>query len=145
MKSPIYNIQEEQVSNEKASTYGGILGADREIPKDRKSIVTDLALDTWISSHYGIKLDRIPSGRAGKIPYRLLQRMKKTYEEKLSSFDHEPQYTQKANDDSDSGSYHNVKGETDYRLHPPKTYRHVTYPVNSNEKSLVDHHIDELK
>ena len=34
-------------------TYGGILGSDREIASDRKAIVTDVALDTWVAAHYG--------------------------------------------------------------------------------------------
>jgi len=45
---------------EPPSDFGGILGKDREIVDDRKLIMTDLALDTWIGAHYGISLDNIP-------------------------------------------------------------------------------------
>ena len=49
-------------------TYGGILGSDREIASDRKAIVTDVALDTWVAAHYGFGLDRIPRARPNNMP-----------------------------------------------------------------------------
>ena len=123
------------------TTYGGILGEDRNIPKDRKLIVTDLAIDTWVSSHYGIKLDKIPSGRAGKIPMHLFREMKKTYARKLASFDKDPAKfsSERDEEESDSSEYcGKKKDDYDYRLCPPKTYRHVTYVLNSDEKSIID-------
>ena len=53
---------------EQAQDYGGILGKDREIPAGRRAIVTDLALDTWIGAHYGLKLDNLPKGRVAGVP-----------------------------------------------------------------------------
>ena len=73
----------------KADTNGpshGILGNDRQIPKDQKLVVTDIALENWIAAHYGISLDNIPY-RTDKIPKSILKRMKKTYNDKLQNFD----------------------------------------------------------
>ena len=39
--------------------FSGILGPDREILEDRKTIVTDVALDSWVAAHYGLTLDRV--------------------------------------------------------------------------------------
>ena len=72
---------------EKGPNYGGILGNDRVIEKDRILIVNNIALDTWIGAHYDIDLHSIPKGRNTIIPKDIIKRMKKTYTEELEQFE----------------------------------------------------------
>ena len=68
--------------------FENLLGRDRKVPENKKLIMTDLALDTWIASHYDVQLDSIPKRVYGvQVNKEILKRMKKTYKQKLEIWD----------------------------------------------------------
>ena len=47
------------------------------MPEDRKLVVSDPALDTWLAAHYGLTLETLPPGRPAAMSRGVHERLKK--------------------------------------------------------------------
>ena len=58
--------------------FSEILGDDREIPGDRKTVINDIALDSWIAAHYGTTLDKVEYSKPPNMNRYVHKRIMKT-------------------------------------------------------------------
>jgi len=61
----------------KSANSRGYFGHEKLIPSDRKLIVTDEVIDSWLAAHWGLTLDKIPPNKPPGMDKYTHDRLKK--------------------------------------------------------------------
>ena len=119
-----------------------IFHQDDSVPADRKLIVTENVMDSWIAAHYGItSLDKIPLQRPPKMPKHVYDRLRKYIADKKPHRVRQNIFGTRPGSNSIDSKQNPDQQENRnfYRYHvsPPGKFNQITFPKDMEVDSFV--------